>query len=68
MDILFKKCILYNSKFSLRSEYMGINGIVVKRVHYVGDMLVNEHMEICFFIVSFQNNIISDMPVLSCNL
>ena len=24
---------------------MGINGVVVKRVHYVGDMLVNEHME-----------------------
>ena len=23
MDILFKKCILYNSKFSLTPEYLG---------------------------------------------
>ena len=33
MDILFVKCILYNSKFSLTSKCLGTNGVVVKRVH-----------------------------------
>lgn len=33
MDKFFKKSILYNSKVSLMSEYLGTHGIVVKRVH-----------------------------------
>ena len=35
MDILIKKCIFYNSKFSFMSEYLGTNDIVVKRVHCI---------------------------------
>ena len=33
MDILFIKCILDNSKFSLKSKCLGTSGVIVKQVH-----------------------------------
>ena len=41
MDILFKKCFLDNSKFSLISEYLGIGGVIAKRVHCNWHFFIN---------------------------
>ena len=52
MDNFFKKCILYKSKFSLMSEYLGTNGVLVKRLH-----CTHLHMHKNVFISPFVNGL-----------
>ena len=54
MALLFKMCILYNSKFSLMSKCSGTNG-VVKRVHCTV-MVFNKEILLRVFINFFPLN------------
>ena len=40
MTLLFLICTHYNSKFSLRSKYLGTSDVVVKRVHFKLEFII----------------------------
>ena len=46
-------CVFYYSKFSLTSEYLGTNAVIVKRIHCTFINCANMSIRCCFFFSFF---------------